>query len=184
MKQTGWRAFLRKRILLYIRQIDQRENSKSCDFNGWIHWFLVDGRPRGRYPAKQAYFGINLGFWETIYPPLPWANINTYFSLKAKCWLRGRVGGQFKWSFWTLDWQRLGASQEKLPREKLILSLPDAFMMVAAINVPLGRAFVEKKKKKACRLLGRDLGLKHQTPAWSVEAKLGYYLVLRCTNLC
>ena len=45
-------------------------------------------------------------------------------------------------------------------------------MMVAAINVPLGRAFVEKKKKKACRLLGRDLGLKHQTPAWSVEAKL------------
>ena len=156
----------------YIRQIDQRENSKSCDFNGWIHWFLVDGRPRGRYPAKQAYFGINLGFWETIYPPLPWANINTYFSLKAKCWLRGRVGGQFKWSFWTLDWQRLGASQEKLPREKLILSLPDAFMMVAAINVPLGRAFVEKKKKKACRLLGRDLGLKHQTPAWSVEAEL------------
>ena len=53
----------------------------------------------------------------------------------------------------------------------MILSLPDAFMMVAAINVPLGRAFVEKKKK-ACRLLGRDLGLKHQTPAWSVEAKL------------
>ena len=47
-------------------------------------------------------------------------------------------------------------------------------MMVAAINVPLGRAFVEKKKKKkkACRLLGRDHGLKHQTPAWSVEAKL------------
>ena len=44
--------------------------------------------------------------------------------------------------------QRLGASQEKLPREKLILSLPDAFMVVAAINVPLGRAFVEKKKKK------------------------------------
>ena len=54
----------------------------------------------------------------------------------------------------------------------MILSFPDVFMMVAAINVPLGRAFVEKKKKKACRLLGRDLGLKHQTPAWSVEAKL------------
>ena len=55
----------------------------------------------------------------------------------------------------------------------MILSFPDAFMIVAAINVPLGRAFVEKKKKKkACRLLGRDLGLKHQTPAWSVEAEL------------
>ena len=59
--------------------------SKSCDFNDWIHWFRVDGRPRGRYPAKQAYFsGINLGFWETAHLPLPGANINTYFSLGAK----------------------------------------------------------------------------------------------------
>ena len=28
--------------------IDQGENSKSCDFNGWIQGFLVEGRPRGR----------------------------------------------------------------------------------------------------------------------------------------
>ena len=48
MKQAGRRAFLSKGILLYIRQIDQRENSKSCNFNGWILWFRVDGRPRGR----------------------------------------------------------------------------------------------------------------------------------------
>ena len=27
--------------------------------------------------------------------PLPYANINTYFSLRANCWLRGGVGGQF-----------------------------------------------------------------------------------------
>ena len=27
--------------------------------------------------------------------PLPLVNINTYFSLRAKCWLRGGVGGQF-----------------------------------------------------------------------------------------
>ena len=43
-----------------------------------------------------------LRFWENAHLPLPWANINTYFSLKAKCCLRGGVGGQFprnvKWS--------------------------------------------------------------------------------------
>ena len=29
------------------------------------------------------------------YLPLPYANINTYFSLKAKRWFRGGVGEQF-----------------------------------------------------------------------------------------
>ena len=38
---------------------------------------------------------MNLGFWETAHLPLPYANINTYFSFRAKCWLRGGVGGQF-----------------------------------------------------------------------------------------
>ena len=37
----------------------------------------------------------NLGFWETTHLPLPCANINTYFSLRAKWWLRGGVGRQF-----------------------------------------------------------------------------------------
>ena len=46
---------------------------------------------------------------------------------------------------WTLDCQRVGESQNKLPRERLILSFPVAFMIAAAINVPLGRP--EKKKK-------------------------------------
>ena len=40
-------------------------------------------------------FRINLGFWETAHLPLPSANINTYFSLKAKWWLREGVGEQF-----------------------------------------------------------------------------------------
>ena len=35
-----------------------------------------------------AKFGINLGFWETAHLPLPTANIITYCSLRAKCWLR------------------------------------------------------------------------------------------------
>ena len=32
-------------------------------------------------------------FWETTHLPLPKANINTYFSLGAKCWLRERYVG-------------------------------------------------------------------------------------------
>ena len=54
------------------------------------------------YLSSQKELGIILRFRETAYLPLPKANINTYFSRRAKCWLRGRVGGQFprnvKWS--------------------------------------------------------------------------------------
>ena len=52
--------------------------------------------------SSQKELGIILRFCETAYLPLPKANINTYFSRRAKCWLRGGVGGQFprnvKWS--------------------------------------------------------------------------------------
>ena len=40
-------------------------------------------------------FRINLDFRETAHLPLPKANINTYFSLRAKCQLRGGIGRQF-----------------------------------------------------------------------------------------
>ena len=43
----------------------------------------------------ELHVKINLGFQETAHLPLPQANINTYFSFRAKCWLRGGVGGQF-----------------------------------------------------------------------------------------
>ena len=57
---------------------------------------------------------------------------------------------------WTLDCQRVGESQNKLPRERLILSFPVAFMIAAAINVPLGRA--EKKKNKKPTNAGMERG--------------------------
>ena len=34
-------------------------------------------------------------FGEAAHLPLPLANINNYFSLREKGWLRGGVGGQF-----------------------------------------------------------------------------------------
>ena len=38
---------------------------------------------------------VIMRFWETAHLLLPEANINAYFSLKAKFWLREGVGGQF-----------------------------------------------------------------------------------------
>ena len=43
-------------------------------------------------------FGIVIRFWETAHLPLPSANIITYFSLSAKCWLKGR---------WTVSQKRV-----------------------------------------------------------------------------
>ena len=36
---------------------------------------------------------IIIRFWETAHLPLPETDIKTYFSLRAKCWLKGGVGG-------------------------------------------------------------------------------------------
>ena len=47
---------------------------------------VVEEKVRVCYQYKIE---INLGFWEAHLP------INTYFTLRAKCWLRGGVGGQF-----------------------------------------------------------------------------------------
>ena len=40
---------------------------------------------------------IIMRFWETTHLPLPQANINTYFSLRGKCWLKGRG----RWAVYT-----------------------------------------------------------------------------------
>ena len=44
---------------------------------------------------RKKTLWIILRFWEIAHLPLAEANINTYFLLRAKCWLRGGVGGQF-----------------------------------------------------------------------------------------
>ena len=50
--------------------------------------------------------GINWVSWVTDHLiPFPLVNINTYFSLRAKCWLMGGVGGQLphpNWSFYVV----------------------------------------------------------------------------------
>ena len=44
--------------------------------------------------AKGLPLGLLSLSGETAHLPLPFANINTYLSLRAKCWLRKGVGGQ------------------------------------------------------------------------------------------
>ena len=45
--------------------------------------------------TATAKIGSFLGFWKPAHLPLPYANIKTEFSFRAKCWLRGGLGGQF-----------------------------------------------------------------------------------------
>ena len=64
---------------------------------------------------------INLGFWETAHLPLPYANINTYFSLREKGWLRGGVGGQFPRN---LKWlENSNRRADLLPKHGLVTQL-------------------------------------------------------------
>ena len=51
--------------------------------------------PRIKLNHNTYSFRINLGFRETAHLPLPEVNIITYFPLRANCWLKGGVGGQF-----------------------------------------------------------------------------------------
>ena len=55
-----------------------------------MEYYAKDGKGEVRKLRRS-----NLGFWETAHLPLPQVNINTYFSLWEKCWVRGGVGGQF-----------------------------------------------------------------------------------------
>ena len=48
-----------------------------------------------KYKREIGKFGQILGSWETAHLPLPFSNINTYFLLREKWWLRGGVGRQF-----------------------------------------------------------------------------------------
>ena len=54
--------------------------SNNCLINAWETYFV---------------WQINLGFWEIAHLLFPYSNVNTYFSRRAKCWLKGGVGGQF-----------------------------------------------------------------------------------------
>ena len=67
------------------------ERVKYVSHNIVLRLFLPLQVPKRREVKKM----INLGFWETAHLPLPYAIIIAYFSLRAKCWLRGGVGGQF-----------------------------------------------------------------------------------------
>ena len=80
----------------------------ECNLHHLQKLFLENPSPLcvASWPAKKnvwmrswgslrSRWRIIIRFWETAHLPLPQANINTYFSLRAKCWLRGGVGGLF-----------------------------------------------------------------------------------------
>ena len=61
------------------RWFRQSEHTERCVGLNW-----AKGLPLGLLSVSR----------ETAHLPLPLANINTYLSLRAKCWLREGVGGQ------------------------------------------------------------------------------------------
>ena len=70
--------------------------SMSLVYYFWRHWFLIPHQitPLTTQP-RQALVDHYTRFWETAHLPLPKADINTYFSLRAKFRLGVGVGGQF-----------------------------------------------------------------------------------------
>ena len=70
------------------------ERVKYVSHNIVLRLFLPLQVPKRREVKKMINLLV-LGFWETAHLPLPYAIIITYFSLRAKCWLREGVGGQF-----------------------------------------------------------------------------------------
>ena len=93
-----------------------------------IFFFLVQEKVKlilTMKPASdQQQMQINLGSLETAHLPLPYVNINTYFSLRAKCWIRGGVGGQFPR---TLNWSTNAINNTRKINSHVML----------AVNTPL-----------------------------------------------
>ena len=62
-------------------------------------WKKTSPREEGKVTAMRwstgPQKGIIIRFLESAHLPLPWVNIKTCFTLRAKCWLRGGEGGQF-----------------------------------------------------------------------------------------
>ena len=80
-------------------RINYQHNDIGCS-NG-AHsskcWTTAQGEISKKYQRQKKGSFYDSG--ETDYLTLPYANIYTYFSLRAKCWLRGGVGGQFPRNF-------------------------------------------------------------------------------------
>ena len=93
-------------------------------------------------------FQISLGFWETVHPPLPQANIKTHFSLRAKCWLRRGVAGQFPRN---LTWSHFfqGVVPEALLKERLDVETLDTLGIIQSQKA-FNQKYVRTKTKLLC----------------------------------
>ena len=93
-------------------------------------------------------FQISLGFWETVHLPLPQANIKSHFSLRAKCWLRRGVAGQFPGN---LTWSHFfkGVVPEALLKERLDVETLDTLGIIQSQKA-FNQKYVRTKTKLLC----------------------------------
>ena len=92
IKKGRWRCKL-KLLFLFIKSIAFLPFSFTSPSSLLKLSALKVSMPVSTNTRQQR--SIIIRFWETTNLPLPQVNINTYFSLRAKCWLWGGVGGQF-----------------------------------------------------------------------------------------
>ena len=93
-------------------------------------------------------FQISLGLWEIVHLPLPQAYIKTHFSLRAKCWLRRRVAGQFPRN---LTWSHFfqGVVPEALLKERLDVETLDTLGIIQSQKA-FNQKYVRTKTKLLC----------------------------------
>ena len=76
---------------------------------------------------------------ETAHLPLPLANINSYLSLRAKCWLREGVGGQLPRNPLLISFGSVGrwAGGRGLLPEAGVLHIKGASVFLAIVIFPV-----------------------------------------------
>ena len=93
-------------------------------------------------------FQISLSFWETVHLPLPQANIKTYFSLRAQCWLRRGIAGQFpRYLTWSHFFK--GVVPEALLKERLDVETLDTLGIIQSQKA-FNQKYVRTKTKLLC----------------------------------
>ena len=69
---------------------------KACESDGLVKMDVDPSAPCPKAPPQpNCLIALFVAESKSAHLPLPQTNINTYFSLRAKCWLRGGVGGLF-----------------------------------------------------------------------------------------
>ena len=118
-------------------------------YHPWVSWFLIQRFEKVMFVTLLTRtFQFSLSFWETVHLPLPQANIKTHFSLRAKCWLRRGIAGQFpRYLTWSHFFK--GVVPEALLKERLDVETLDTLGIIQSQKA-FNQKYVRTKTKLLC----------------------------------